>query len=45
MLNNMKIEIYNELNKKYENSFPKGHPFICACQFGRMKDIEFIIKS
>ena len=43
--NNKKIEIYNKLNKKYENSFPKGHPFICACQFGRMKDVKMFIES
>ena len=31
------------LEKKYHAEFPKGTPFVCACQYGRVEDAESMI--
>ena len=37
--------LYAELCAKYNNEFPKGNPFIVACQFNRLKDVKSFIES
>ena len=28
------------LYKRYKNEFPRGTPFVCACQYGRVEDVN-----
>ena len=37
--------LYAELCEKYNNEFPKGSPFIVACQFNRLKDVKLFIET
>lgn len=43
--NEQVLEVFNDLNMQYENTFPKGHPFIVACQFGRINDVIKYIQT
>ena len=36
---------YESLNEKYKNEFPKGTPFVCACEKGRVEDVEGMIRG
>eukprot|EP00943_MAST-04B_sp_MAST-4B-sp1_P006645 g6645.t1 len=36
---------YESLNEKYKKEFPKGTPFVCACQKGRVEDVEGMIRG
>ena len=36
---------YESLNEKYKNEFPKGTPLVCACEKGRVEDVEGMIRG
>jgi len=33
-------ESYEALIERYEKEFPGGTPFVCACEKGRVEDVE-----
>ncbi len=33
------------MGKKYKNEFPKGTPLVCACEKGRVEDVEGMIRG
>ena len=35
----------DELNEKYKNEFPEGTPLVCACEKGRVEDVEGMIRG
>ncbi len=36
---------YKTLNEKYKKEFPKGTPLVCACEKGRVEDVEGMIRG
>ena len=34
-----------ELNEKYKKEFPRGTPLVCACEKGRVEDVEGMIRG
>ena len=36
---------FYELNEKYKNEFPRGTPLVCACEKGRVEDVEGMIRG
>ena len=38
-------ELYKTLNAKYKKEFPRGTPLVCACEHGRMEDVEGMIRG
>jgi len=38
-------ELYKTLTEKYKKEFPKGTPLICACEKGRVEDVEGMIRG
>ena len=38
-------ELYKTLNEKYKKEFPYGTPLVCACQKGRVEDVEGMIRG
>ena len=33
------------MNEKYKNEFPRGTPLVCACEKGRVEDVEGMIRG
>ena len=38
-------KLYKTLNEKYEEEFPRGTPLVCACEEGRVEDVEGLIRG
>jgi len=38
-------ELYKTLNEKYKKEFPRLTPLVCACEKGRMEDVEGMIRG
>jgi len=36
---------FDELNEKYKKEFPRGTPLVCACEKGRVEDVEGMIRG
>ena len=36
---------YESLNEKYKKEFPRGTPLVCACEKGRVEDVEGMIRG
>ncbi len=40
-----KEKLYKTLNEEYKNESPNGTPLVCACEKGRVEDVEFMIRG
>ena len=40
-----KLQFFEKLKEQYRKEFPRGSPLVCACEKGRVEDVEGMIRG